>query len=313
MNYYAYSEYLKNKYGVKVYKLPINVETTCPNRDGNISYGGCTFCGDIAAGYESLDKKLSIKEQLRQNKTYIGGKYKAEKFIAYFQNYTNTYIDFEVFKSNIMEVLIEDIVEISISTRPDVIDDRIVKFLAHIKKEYHVDITIELGLQTVNYKTLIKINRGHTIAEFIDAVNMIKKHDLNVCVHMIPNLPWDTAEDVIEGAKVLSALKVDFVKIHSLYVLKNTVLGKQYLNNEINIITKDEYIDWVILFLRYLSPDIVIQRVLARAPKEETLFCNWGMSWWKIRDEIIDKMSRENIYQGDFFNYLGGKGLKKFR
>ncbi|MEA3423220.1 MAG: TIGR01212 family radical SAM protein [Bacillota bacterium] len=313
MNYFAYSKYLKNKYGEKVYKLPINIETTCPNRDGALSYGGCTFCGEVAAGFEILDKDLKIKEQLEKNKGYIKKKYKAEKYIAYFQNYTSTYIEFEIFKRNILESIIEDVVEISISTRPDAIDDDIIDFLSEVKKNCNVDITIELGLQSVNYRTLKKVNRGHTLAEFIDAVHRIKAHDLKVCAHMIPNLPWDTIEDVIEGSKILSSLKVDFVKLHSLYILKDTVLGNQYLNDEISIITKDEYVDWVIIFLRYLDPAIAIERLLARAPEDETLFCNWGMSWWKIRDEIIDKMEKKNYHQGDLYNYLNGSALKKFR
>lgn len=313
MRYFQYSKYLEKRYGQKVYKLPVNILATCPNRDGNLSKGGCTFCGDVAAGFELLDVNLSVEEQLQQNKAYIKKKYGANQFIAYFQNYTNTYLPLEEFKRYILEAIVEDVVEISISTRPDSIDDEILDFLEEVKTQHDIEISIELGLQTVNYKTLNKINRGHSLAEFIDAVRMIKEKGFLIAVHMILNLPWDEEDDIIEGAKVLSALKVDFVKLHSLYILKDTVLGNQYLNDEFELISVDDYVKRAVLFLRYLDPEIVVQRLLARAPKEKTLFCNWDMSWWKIKDMIDLVMEEKDFNQGDLFDYLNGKTLKRFR
>lgn len=313
MRYFQYSKYLEKRYGQKVYKLPVNILATCPNRDGNLSKGGCTFCGDVAAGFELLDVNLSVEEQLQQNKAYIKKKYGANQFIAYFQNYTNTYLPLEEFKRYILEAIVEDVVEISISTRPDSIDGEILDFLEEVKTQHDIEISIELGLQTVNYKTLNKINRGHSLAEFIDAVRMIKEKGFLIAVHMILNLPWDEEDDIIEGAKVLSALKVDFVKLHSLYILKDTVLGNQYLNDEFELISVDDYVKRAVLFLRYLDPEIVVQRLLARAPKEKTLFCNWDMSWWKIKDMIDLVMEEKDFNQGDLFDYLNGKTLKRFR
>lgn len=313
MRYFQYSKYLEKRYGQKVYKLPVNILATCPNRDGNLSKGGCTFCGDVAAGFELLDVNLSVEEQLQQNKAYIKKKYGANQFIAYFQNYTNTYLPLEEFKRYILEAIVEDVVEISISTRPDSIDGEILDFLEEVKTQHDIEISIELGLQTVNYKTLNKINRGHSLAEFIDAVRMIKEKGFLIAVHMILNLPWDEEDDIIEGAKVLSALKVDFVKLHSLYILKDTVLGNQYLNDEFELISVDDYVKRAVLFLRYLNPEIVVQRLLARAPKEKTLFCNWDMSWWKIKDMIDLVMEEKDFNQGDLFDYLNGKTLKRFR
>lgn len=307
--YYEYSEYLKNKYGCKVYKLPVNIPVTCPNRDGVLGTGGCIFCGDVGAGFEMLDSKETIKSQLEKNKAYIGNKYKAEKFIAYFQNYTNTYLSVEKLKENIEESLIEDLVGISISTRPDCISEDQLEMLSDIKNKENIDIVIELGLQTCNYKTLKKINRGHSLAEFIDAIVMIRKYGFEICVHIILNLPWDDMDDAIENAKILSALKVEYVKVHSLYILRNTVLGKMYQNDEVEIIDKDEYLDRLENFLLYLSSDIVVQRLFGRAPKEETLFSNWSTSWRKLKDEFVLKMKNNDSYQGKFCNYLGGKAL----
>ena len=311
MSYNKYSDYLRNKYGEKVYKLPINISGSCPNKDGFLGTGGCIYCDSKGSGFETLEGNLSIKKQIETNMNYIGKNYGAKKFIAYFQTFTNTYMPFETFKENINNVLnYENIVEISISTRPDCINEEILQYLSKISGKHGINISFELGLQTVNYHTLERINRGHTLGEFIDASLRIKKHPFELCAHVILNLPWDSTLDAIEGAKILSALSYDSVKVHSLYILKDTSMGKQYLAGAFDIISKEEYVERVILFLEYLSPDIVIQRLLARAPKEETLFCNWNTSWWKILEEIEAKMKRENRKQGVKFNYLNGKALK---
>lgn len=310
--YKPYSTYLKEEYGEKVYKLPVKLPLTCPNRDGTLGYGGCTYCGEEGGAFENLSENLSVKEQLLKNKDYIGKRYKAKKFIAYFQNYTNTYMPMEEFKKVIKDALIEDIVAISISTRPDCVSKEQLDFLKKIKEEKGIDIIIELGLQSVNYKSLIKINRGHTLAEYIEVSNLLREYGFRNCTHMILNLPWDDMVDVVEGAKIVSALGVDEIKLHSLYIVKNTKMAREYENKEFTLISKDEYKKRVITFLRYLSPDIAIQRLLGRAPEEEVLFENWGESWWKIRDEIVEEMEEKNYRQGDLYNYLGGKGLKKF-
>lgn len=295
--YNKYSDYLKLKYGEKVYKLPVNIPCTCPNRDGAIGYGGCTFCADVGTGFEMLDNSLSVKEQLNKNMDYISKKYKSGKFIAYFQNYTNTYMDIERFKNYINDAIMDNIVEIAISTRPDCLSDEILEFLNEIKKQ-NVNITIELGLQTVNYHTLKNINRGHTLAEFIDAVLRIKRYNFEICTHIILNLPGDTILDTVETAKILSVLKINQVKIHSLYIMENTEMGRAYKNNEITLISKDEYVERVIVFLEHLDVDITVQRLIGRAPEKDSLFVNWGMSWWKINDDILYKMKSENRYQG---------------
>lgn len=150
------------------------------------------------------------------------------------------------------------------------------------------------------------------MAEYIQAVNLIKSYKFNICTHVILNFPWDTIEDTIETAKILSILNTDFVKIHALYIEKNTILAKQYLNKEFSMLPVEDYIEKTITFLEYLSPKIAIQRIIGRAPEEFTLFSNWGMSWWKIKDMIEQKMITENRFQGKLFNYSSDKALKKF-
>ena len=296
--YNEYSKYLKNKYGEKVYKLPINIPVTCPNRDGSLGVGGCTFCAEVGAGFEALENTLSVEEQLTQNMAYIKKKYKATKFIAYFQNYTNTYLQLEKFKEYVNSTAIDDIVEVSISTRPDCVSNEYLDFLSEFSKRTNINISIELGLQTVNYHTLKIINRGHTLAEFIDAVLRIKRYNFEVCAHLILNLPYDNMDDVVETAKILSVLKVDQVKLHSLYVIENTVMGTLYEKGELKLLSKDDYIERVITFLEYLDKAIVVQRLIGRAPKENSLFVNWGTSWWKIKEEIENEMMNRKTYQG---------------
>lgn len=308
MLYNSYSNYLKEKYNEKVYKIPINLPLTCPNRiDGA---NGCSYCSENAVGYEMLSNQISVKEQLQKNIDYIGKKYKAKKFIAYFQNFTNTYMSVNDFEKYMNCVVRDDVVEISVSTRPDCINENYLNILNDIKRKNNIDICIEMGLQTVNYKTLKKINRGHTLAEFIDAIMMIKKYNFDIAVHMILNLPYDDLEDVIEGAKILSALKVDFVKMHSLYIAKNTVMENEYLSGKLDLKTIDDYIQKASEFLAYLDKKIIIQRLVGRAPKEDTVFCNYDTSWWKIRDYIEEYMTSNNLSQGCKCDYLNGKSVR---
>ena len=277
--YKKYSEYLKTKYGEKIYKLPINLPISCPNR---INGNGCTFCSDLGTGFEACNSSMSVSEQITKTKQLIAKKYKARKFIAYFQNYTNTFMDLERFRSYILEAAKEDdIVEISISTRPDCISDNYLDALMDISSKYKIDINIELGLQTVNYHTLDFISRGHGRAEFIDAVLHIRKYPFTICTHIILNLPGDSLRDSVETAKILSALNIDIVKLHSLYIAKNTILSEQYRDGKIKICTKEEYFERVITFLEHLSPDIVIERLFSRVPEEDAEFSNWNTSWWK--------------------------------
>lgn len=309
--YNKYSDYLKEKYGEKVYKLPINLPVNCPNRVENKP---CTFCSERGTGFESMDQHIQVTEQLVKTKEYISKRYGAKKFIAYFQNYTNTYLPLEVFRENLIAAcMVEDIVEISVSTRPDCITREYMDILKEISNKYTVQITIEMGLQTVNYHTLMKIQRGHTLAEFINAVAIIKEYKFNICTHVIINLPYDNEVDVIETSKVLTALEIPIVKIHSLYLAKNTLMAKEFESGNISICSKEEYYERLALFLEYLSPDIIVERLFSRIPKEDMIFSNWKTSWWKLQDEFLEKLSNENRFQGKSCNYLNGAGLKNLK
>ncbi len=295
MIYRKYSDFLREKFGEKVYKLPVKLDLTCPNRDGTCGLGGCIFCGEEGGSFEN--NYGTVREQLIKNRDHIKSKYKANKYIAYFQNFTNTYMPFEDFKKVIEDSLIEDVVGVSISTRPDYLPKKHLDFLEELNKNYFV--TVEIGLQTPNYHSLEKLNRGHGLAEFIGAALELKRRNLNVCTHIIIGLPWDDDLDILECAKILNVLNIDEVKIHALYILKDTALGKMYERGEIDSISLEDYKKKVILFLRNLKDDIIVERIIGRAPYENSLFCNWNTSWWKIRDDIIAVMHENGYTQGD--------------
>ncbi|HMM22990.1 MAG TPA: TIGR01212 family radical SAM protein [Selenomonadales bacterium] len=312
MRYRTYSEYLKQRYGEKVYKLPVSLPVTCPNRDGTCGYNGCVFCGEIGAGYENLPASMTVGEQLAANKAHIAPKYKAGKFIAYFQNFSNTYLPPARLGEYVMQACQEEIVGVALATRPDCLSDAHLDVLAKIRDTRGIDIFLELGLQTVNYHTLLKVNRGHTLAEFVDAVLRSKRYRLDICTHLILNLPWDGMTDAVENAKLLSALGVEQVKLHALYIVKGTVMADWFEQGTITLVSKEEYIERVIAFLEYLDPSIVVQRLIGRAPEDNTLFTNWQTGWWKIRTEIEEKMAERNTCQGRLCDYLGGRAVRRF-
>lgn len=301
--YYKYSDFLVDKYGEKVYKITLNINSTCPNLDGKIAHGGCAYCGD-GAGHEKLVGRESIVAQLNDTMESIRKKYKANKFIAYYQNYSNTYMSDEKFKEILDATIHEDVIEVAIATRPDCLGDNHLEILKEFSEKNNVNITIELGLQTVNYKVLKKINRGHTLAEYILSANKIKAYGFNLCTHVILNLPELDMQDVIECAKIITVLKSDYVKLHALMIVKNSIYENMYINGEIEIIGYEEYKERVKTFLEYIDDNMAVQRIIGRAPQGDTLFANWGMSWWKIHDEIVAEMLESDRCQGTKLKYL---------
>lgn len=304
--YLTYAKQMREKYGEKVYKLPVNLPATCPNRDGTKGTGGCIFCGAKGTGFENLSSTLSVKEQLEINKNYIGPKYKAKLFVAYFQNFTNTYFPPDVMAEYTKQAAeTEGIVELCFATRPDCVGDEILSAIksAAMGKQ----VCIELGLQSVNPETLSIINRGHTLEEYVDAVKRAKKYGFTVGTHMILNLPWDNRQDCIDGAELLSELDVDTAKAHTLYIEKGTELCRMYEAKEFEICPKEEYVQRAADFLEHLKPGISIQRLASRVPNGDTVFCNWGNGWWKLRDEVEAEMRRRGSVQGSKWSGEDGR------
>lgn len=308
--YYSYSEYLKKKYGEKVYKLPVNLPVSCPNRKEG---AGCSFCAEEGTGFEAAGAMVPVREQLMASREKVEKRYHAKKFIAYFQNYTNTFLPLDTLRAYMQQAAeVESIVEVCLSTRPDCIRKDYLRAMADFREETGLEVSLELGLQTVNYHTLRKVNRGHGLAEFLDAAFAIAPYKFPVCVHMILNLPGDTMEDARESARILSALPVSMVKLHSLYIPKKSVLYQEYRNGRISICAKEEYLERMAEFIALLRPDIAVERLFARIPEKDSAFCNWGHSWWKLTDEWTALMKEKQYVQGVHCDYLNGAALNRW-
>lgn len=298
--YRTYSGYLKEIYQEKVYKLPINLPISCPNRQNN--KGGCSFCGEVGTGFESMENNYTVTEQMMKDQETIKKKYKAHKFIAYFQNYTNTWMPLKQFEAYMQEAAeFPNIVEISVSTRPDCIKSEYLDVLEKISKEKNIRITIELGLQTVNYHTLKAMNRGHGLGAFLASVLLIHTYGFQICTHLILNLPNDTMDDIREATSIIAALPINIAKLHSLYIPKNSKLSFDYENGKICICSSQEYIKRLIFFVEHSRKDLVIERLFSRIPEEDSTFSNWGKSWWLLLDEFNRQMSEKESYQGKYY------------
>ncbi|MCX7773951.1 MAG: TIGR01212 family radical SAM protein [Clostridia bacterium] len=295
--YYPFSQFLLERYGAKVYKLPVNIPCTCPNRDGTKSRTGCIFCGEEGAGFETHSSEVSVKDQLLTNMAYIHKKYKATRFIAYFQSYSSTYLPADVLERYLEECLLEGIVGIYVSTRPDCIEESHIEIF---NKCVHrgLDVVVELGLQSVNENTLLFINRGHTVKDYVEASKRLHAAGIATCAHIITDIPSDSMEDVVACAHFLNRLGTQQVKCHSLYVLDNTGLGSLYKKGQFKPLELSDYLERTIAFVEHLHPDIAVQRLIGRAPEERTLYANFGMSWWKVLALLEEKMSLENRFQG---------------
>lgn len=295
--YLSYSAHSQKVYGMKVYKIPIHLKGSCPNRDGTKGRGGCIFCGEEGGSFDWVQG--SIREQYRSNKERMAKRYKAEGFIAYFQNFTGTYLPIEDFRRSLEEIAHENPLGVSISTRPDCLGK---EYLDCAEELFGVEnVCFELGLQSPNDDTLTLLNRGHSVEDYILGARRLKERGFRLSTHMILDLPWDDEEDMIKGAKLLNDVHSDEVKIHNLYVPKGTLLAEWYQNGEFKPIEMEAFINRVILFLEHLDPGMVIGRLLGRAPEENVLFANWGRSWFYIRDEIVRRMEREGKWQGRLF------------
>lgn len=311
MNYYhTFSEEMKRKFGEKVYKLPVNLPVSCPNRvDGK---DGCIFCSELGTGFESMEQSVSVTEQLWNARNKVEKKYNSHLFIAYFQNYTNTFLPIEQFRSFMEEAAqFPNLVGIAVSTRPDCISNEYLDVLKQLKDRYHIEIFMELGLQTVNYHTLDLIQRGHGLGAFLESVLLIKEYSFLVTVHLILNLPGDTMRDVEEVVDVLNALPIHCVKLHSLYVPKNTKLSLLVKNGKLSLGTKEEYLDRITYFVTHCRPDFIIERLFSRIPEEESEFSNWGCSWRKLQNEWEQNMDTNGWYQGIFYERASTRSLLK--
>ena len=292
------NKYLINKFGERTLKICIDGGFTCPNRDGTISTGGCIFCSEKGSG-DLINYNKSISKQVTDYFLSYRSE-RANKFIAYFQNFTNTYDSIQNLKSKYDSALIDNrIVGLEIATRPDCINEDICKLLKSYSSKYYV--CVELGLQTSNDDTGILINRGYSSNQFIEAVKLLNKYNIDVVAHIMIGLPGESIEDLKNTVKFLNNVNIKGIKIHSTYVIKNTYLANMYFNGDYVPITLDYYLNALTFVITHISPDIVIHRLSGDAPKDLLIAPEWNLhKKWVLNG--LDKILRENdLWQGKYY------------
>mgnify|MGYP004521125557 FL=1 len=295
--YNQFSAYLKNKYGAKVYKITIDAGFSCPNRDGHISTGGCIFCDEGGSFSQAHSNRLSVEEQVIVGAQTLATRFKAQKFMSYFQAYSNTYKPVnELEKIYSSSLKYKDVVGLSIGTRPDCIDEDKLKLISSYKDDYYT--WIEYGLQTIHDKTLKKINRGHDFDTFLRAYEKTKEYGINVCVHVIFGM-WETHDEMMQTAQKLAELGVDGVKIHMLVALEGTKLANMYKNNEIDFMSEEDYINTVCDFLEYLPQSTTIHRLAGNGLKKELI----APRWIGKKLDCLNKIDREFLRRNSWQSY----------
>jgi len=295
--YHTLNYEMRNTFKEKVIKLSLDGGFTCPNRDGTLGNRGCIFCGEEGSGEFAASRCLSIKEQIDEQKKLLSKKWDTGKYIAYFQNFTNTYSNYEDLKDKYYEALSQEgIVGLAIATRPDCLPEDVLDLLEELNEKTY--LWVELGLQTIHERTAKFIRRGYSLEVYDKAVNELKKRNIRVVTHLIFGLPGETRDDMIESVKYVASTKTWGVKFHLLYIQRGTDLYYYYLNNPFHILTRDEYISIVVDGLEYLPPDMVVHRLTGDGKKELLYEPRWSLDKLRVLSGIDRELKDRNSYQG---------------
>lgn len=296
--YQLFSQHLKERFGGRVHKISVDAGFGCPNRDGGRSGAGCLFCDPGGSGAVGIERQLSVSAQVEQGKEVMTRKYKAGKFMAYFQPFSNTLAPVEELRALYDEALaVDDVVGLAIGTRPDCLPPEVIDLLA----EYHEKtyLWLELGLQSSHDRTLDWLRRGHDFATFIEAYRRAKSHGLRVCVHVILGLPGESRNDILQTVDALAELQIDGVKLHLLHVLRDTPLGELYAANEITVMGMEEYVELVVDCIERLPPQTLIHRLTGDGPRDLLLAPLWSLKKWEVLNAINAEFNRRGSVQGD--------------
>ncbi len=297
LRYYAYSYYLKQLFGERVQKVSIDAGFTCPNVDGTVAKGGCVFCDNRSFSPSRRMPRANVIGQIDQGIARIKKRYKADKFMAYFQPATNTYAPVERLRPLYEDAISHpQVVGMAIGTRPDCVPDDVLDLLEEIAGKTY--LSVELGMESMHDRTLDWMNRGHHHDAFIDAVERSRGRGFQICAHVMLGLPGESHEDMLAGARELARLKVDAVKIHNLYVVKNTPLADDYTSGKVTLFELDEYIRTLVDFLELLPPDCVVERISGEAPPDYFLGPDWSMDKPAILRGFEEELLRRDSWQG---------------
>ncbi len=295
--YHTLDYFYKQKFGKKVCKISLNAGFTCPNKDGTKGFGGCIYCSKLGSGDFAGQKEKSLITQFNEIKEIMKKKWKDALYIGYFQANTNTYAETDILKQKYEPILkLENVVGLNIATRPDAITEDCLDYLEELSKRTY--LTIELGLQTIHEKTTKLINRGHDLKCFDEMVKKLRDRNINVVVHIINGLPYETKEMMLETVEHINQLDIQGVKIHMLHIIKDTQLEKIFEKEKFHVLTKSEYIDIVIEQLERLRPEIIINRITGDPVKEDLIEPNWLLKKFCVLNDIDKEMVKRNSYQG---------------
>lgn len=301
--YHTLDYFYKQKFHSKVFKVSLNAGFTCPNIDGTVGYGGCIYCSKEGSGEFAGDKNENLLQQFETIKTMMEHKWPNGKYIGYFQAHTNTYAPLSVLKEKYELILKQEgVIGLSIATRPDAIEPECLDYLEELSKRTY--LTVELGLQTIHERTAKLINRCHSLECFDRMVKTLRQRGINVVVHIINGLPYETKEDMIETIQYLNHLDIQGIKIHMLHILKNTPLETLYQKNSFPILSREEYVQIVCDQLEYLRPEIVIHRITGDPKIEDLVEPHWLIKKFGVLNEIDKEMVRRNSYQGNKLDCL---------
>lgn len=296
MPYRTLSSFLRERFGCRVRKITVDAGLTCPNRDGTVGIGGCIYCNERGSG-TGASRTQTVGEQIESAKEFMRKRYGVEKYIVYFQSFSNTYAPVERLERLYREALdAEDVVGLAIGTRPDCVPEETLDLIGEVGRRTYV--TIEYGLQSAHDKTLARINRGHGFESFRDAVERTRRRNIDVTVHVILGLPGETKEDMLETARAIGNMGIRGVKIHLLYVVRGTRLHDMFASGEYTCLTSDAYADIVADFLAVLPPDMVIHRLTGDPHRDELVAPEWALDKEANLAAIRRVMEERNIVQG---------------
>ena len=295
--YHTWNYALRTHFGEKIMKISLDGGFTCPNRDGKVASGGCTFCSAHGSGDYAGDRIKPLREQFSDIQNMMHAKWKEGKYIAYFQAYTNTYAPLHILKEKYEEVLtFEGVVGLAIGTRPDCLSDEIIAYLAELNQRTY--LWVEMGLQTIHNETAKNFNRAYDYDVYVDAVSRLRAKNIRVCCHIINGLPLETKEMMMETVKEVNKLDIQGIKIHLLHLLKHTQMVKQWENGELKFLEKDEYVSLVCDQLEHIRPEIIVHRLTGDAPRDLLIGPMWSLKKWEVLNAIDDELKRRNTYQG---------------
>ena len=298
--YHSLNYFLRNKFGEKIYKISLDGGFTCPNRDGKVAKGGCTFCSARGSGDFAGSRILSIKEQFEDRKEMMEKKWKDGKYIAYFQAYTNTYAPVEELRKKYEEALAQkNVIALSIATRPDCLGDDVLDYLEELNKKTY--LWVELGLQTINDKTAHNFNRGYDFETFDSSLKKLQERGIEVVVHTIFGLPGETKEDMLKTVDYVAHSGAQGVKFHLLHLMQGTKMVEQYESGELQLLSKEDYIDLICKGIAMIPEEMVVHRLTGDAPRQSLIGPMWSLKKWEVLNDIDKALVDNNIWQGKDF------------